>query len=73
METEQQIAERLGLTLEDLRAQVLIAQDVFQELLYEETNGDPRRCPRHQVPTSSPDGMFDAPCNLCEAEQESEF
>ena len=33
--------------------------------------GDPRRCPRHpHVKTSSPDGMFDAPCNECEAEME---
>lgn len=30
--------------------------------------GDPRRCPVHpQYVTSSPDGMFDAPCDLCEA------
>jgi hypothetical protein len=33
--------------------------------------GDPRRCPRHpEVVTSSPDGLHDAPCNLCEAEQD---
>lgn len=30
--------------------------------------GDPRRCPSHpHVVTSSPDGMFDAPCGVCEA------
>jgi len=30
--------------------------------------GDPRRCPRHPGErTSSDDGMFDAPCGLCEA------
>lgn len=29
--------------------------------------GDPRRCPHHpNVVTSSPDGMFDAPCGECE-------
>lgn len=29
--------------------------------------GDPRRCPHHpHVVTSSPDGMFDAPCGECE-------
>jgi hypothetical protein len=29
--------------------------------------GDPRRCPRHpNEVTSSPDGMFDAPCGACE-------
>lgn len=29
--------------------------------------GDPRRCPHHpHVVTSSPDGMFDAPCDECE-------
>ena len=31
--------------------------------------GDPRRCPIHlHVETSSPDGMFDAPCHECESE-----
>ena len=30
--------------------------------------GDPRRCPTHGEATSSPDGMFDAPCGACEAE-----
>ena len=30
--------------------------------------GDPRRCPVHGVVISSPDGMFDALCNFCEAE-----
>ncbi len=31
--------------------------------------GDPRRCPKHpHVATSSPDGMFDAPCGACEYE-----
>jgi len=32
--------------------------------------GDPRRCPRHGQVTSSPDGMFDAPCGACEAEMD---
>ncbi len=33
--------------------------------------GDPRRCRRHpHVKTSSPDGMFDAPCEACEAEMD---
>jgi hypothetical protein len=31
------------------------------------TFGDARRCPRHpRVRTSSPDGLFDAPCGPCE-------
>jgi hypothetical protein len=31
--------------------------------------GDPRRCPRHpNVKTSTPDGMFDWPCDVCEGE-----
>lgn len=35
--------------------------------------GDPRRCPRHpQVPTSSADGMFDAPCGVCETEMDAD-
>ena len=33
--------------------------------------GDPRRCPHHPTEiTSSPDGMFDAPCGYCEHEGE---
>jgi hypothetical protein len=36
--------------------------------------GDPRRCPRHpNEVTSSPDGMFDAPCGACEFEMEEHF
>ena len=36
--------------------------------------GDPRRCPRHPgVATSSPDGMFDAPCHICEGEGDEEY
>ena len=35
--------------------------------------GDPRKCPRHpHVKTSSDDGMFDAPCYVCEAEADAE-
>ncbi len=31
-------------------------------------SGDPRRCPVHpEQRTSSPDGLFDAPCGRCEA------
>lgn len=30
--------------------------------------GDPRRCARHGLATSSPDGLFDAPCPACEEE-----
>ena len=34
--------------------------------------GDPRCCPRHpDQPTSSPDGMFDAPCAACEGEHDA--
>lgn len=32
--------------------------------------GDPRRCKVHGCVTSSPDGMFDAPCPQCENEIE---
>lgn len=36
--------------------------------------GDPRRCPRHpHVVTSSPDGMFDCPCDECEYEMSAEY
>jgi hypothetical protein len=36
--------------------------------------GDPRRCPRHPgVKTSSADGMFDAPCFVCESEMEEAY
>jgi len=43
--------------------------DFFEE---QGMTGDPRRCPRHpNVPTSSADGMFDAPCGSCEAEMEA--
>ena len=34
--------------------------------------GDPRRCPAHGCVTSSPDGMFDAPCPACEGEMEED-
>ncbi len=35
--------------------------------------GDPRRCPRHpHVATSSPDGMFDGLCHICEGEADEE-
>ena len=33
--------------------------------------GDARKCPRHpHVRTSSDDGMFDAPCHVCEGEED---
>lgn len=32
--------------------------------------GDPRRCEIHGTATSSPDGMFDAPCADCESEMQ---
>lgn len=33
--------------------------------------GDARRCPRHpHVKTSSDNGMFDAPCGVCEYEMD---
>ena len=46
-----------------------MARDPEENENYE---GDPRRCPVHpnQV-TSSPDGMFDAPCPACEWEMEA--
>ena len=45
--------------------------DAFEEFMaeWESRYGDPRRCPRHPgVETSSPDGLHDAPCPLCEME-----
>lgn len=36
--------------------------------------GDARRCPFHPgEKTSSDDGMFDAPCRLCEGEQDDAY
>ena len=32
------------------------------------TYGDPRRCPRHGCRISSDNGLFDAPCPMCENE-----
>jgi hypothetical protein len=47
-----------------------------QEALEDEQGaeyGDPRKCPRHpHVATSSRDGMFDAPCGVCEAEMDDD-
>ena len=47
-------------------------RDLARQELEDEHNaqyGDPRRCPHHpHVTTSSPDGMFDAPCGECESE-----
>lgn len=38
------------------------------------SDGDARRCPRHpHVATSSPDGLHDTPCGLCEQEMEALF
>lgn len=51
--------------------------DQYMEVMADEAGaelGDPRRCPRHpQVQTSSPDGMFDAPCGACEFEMEEHY
>lgn len=45
----------------------------LEEAVERGSDGDARRCPRHpHVRTSSADGMFDAPCNECEAEGESQ-
>lgn len=38
---------------------------------YDAPAGDCRRCPAHGCATSSPDGMFDAPCGACESEMEA--
>ena len=36
--------------------------------------GDPRRCPHHpHVQTSSPDGLFDAPCGYCENQDDTAY
>lgn len=37
-----------------------------------EVYGDPRKCPIHGTPISSPDGMFDAPCGACEFDADEE-
>ena len=46
------------------------ADEYFERLAEEQAGyGDPRRCPRHpHIAISSPDGLFDAPCSLCEQE-----
>lgn len=48
--------------------------DRYQEEMQAEWGaqfGDSRRCPVHpHVRTSSNDGMFDGPCNECEAEMD---
>lgn len=49
--------------------------NMMQELEDEEGGryGDPRRCSVHPSEvTSSPDGMFDAPCGYCEAAMETD-
>lgn len=42
----------------------------FYDEVYEAEfgGGDVRRCARHQVVTSSPDGLHDGVCHLCENE-----
>ena len=49
---------------------VYCGMDERQELEdeYNARYGDPRRCPVHGRVTSSPDGIFDAPCPECEGE-----
>lgn len=43
------------------------------EQSYDDSMGDPRRCPRHpHIKTSSPDGMFDTCCGECEAAMDAE-
>ena len=55
-------------TLDSGRMTLMTNDDFFEE---QGMTGDPRRCPRHpNVPTSSADGMFDAPCGSCEADME---
>lgn len=52
---------------EDYQAHELTGYE--EHLRDSEGCGDARRCPRHPgVKTSSDDGMFDAPCDRCEAE-----
>ena len=42
---------------------------VHEDHMYWEGIGDARRCPTHPwIKTSSPCGMFDAPCGQCEYE-----
>jgi len=43
------------------------------EHLHQASMGDPRRCPIHGTVISSPDGLFDAPCGMCEGEMEAEW
>lgn len=43
------------------------------EAEYNAQYGDPRRCEKHGCITSSPCGMFDAPCSECEYEAECEY
>ena len=49
-------------------------RDIELQDEYNAQYGDPRRCPHHpHVTTSSPDGMFDAPCHECEGEGEQQW
>jgi hypothetical protein len=54
-----------------------LSEEAYYEALHEEQmgyEGDARRCPRHpNIKTSSPDGMFDAPCGACEAEMDDAY
>ncbi len=40
---------------------------MMNDATVDDASGDPRRCPVHpEVQTSSPDGLHDTPCGLCE-------
>jgi hypothetical protein len=58
---------------------ILIIKGGFDMSYYDDSDnfsylGDPRRCPKHpNEVTSSPDGLFDAPCGRCEYEMDAEF
>jgi len=48
-------------------------EEWLDEIDASDVTGDPRRCALHPLERlSSPNGMFDAPCGLCEAEMAEE-
>jgi hypothetical protein len=47
-------------------------EDEYNEMM-DDFIGDPRYCPRHPgEKTSSDNGLFDGPCNICEGEMSEE-
>lgn len=60
--------------MDNIKTDYCFDEDVrsdWEDALHDSSLGDARRCEYHpHVRTSSSDGMFDAPCNECEAEMD---